>query len=110
MWDFFACGKRWKSTNPTKRPRSAQQIDPERIPLLVNRSIYWMHSGRALAQLRGRHEDAVRALRTAENIFPTMVLRDPNVREALATLLPSTRRDAIGMELRGLAYRAGLLV
>jgi hypothetical protein len=95
---------------PDQAAQIAQQIDPERIPLLVNRSIYWMHSGRALAQLRGRHDEAVRALRTAESIFPTMVLRDPNVREALATLLPSTRRDAIGMELRGLAYRAGLPV
>ena len=95
---------------PDQAARIAQEVDPERIPLLVNRSIYWMHSGRALAQLRGRYEDAVRALRTAESIFPTMVLRDPNVREALATLLPSSRRDAIGMELRGLAYRAGLPV
>jgi hypothetical protein len=67
-----------------------------------------MHSGRALAQLRGRQDDAVRALRTAESIFPTMVLRDPNVREAIATLLPGARRDAIGTELRGMAHRAGL--
>ncbi|MBV9140057.1 MAG: helix-turn-helix transcriptional regulator [Pseudonocardiales bacterium] len=88
----------------------AQGFDPSVTPSRVNRSLYWVHLGCALAQLRGRHDDAVRALRTAENVASTMVLRNPNVREALATLLPSTRRDAIGMELRGLAYRAGLPV
>ena len=43
-------------------------------------------------------EDAVRALRTAEDLFPTKVRRDLLV------------RDAIGMELRGLAHRASLPV
>lgn len=90
--------------------RIAQEFDPERIPFPLNRSLYWVHVGRALAQLRGRHDDAVRALRTAESISPTMVLRDPNVRDAIATLLPGTRRNVIGMELRGMAHRAVLPV
>ncbi len=53
-------------------------------------------------------DDAVRALRTAEDLFPTKVRRDPMVRDAIATLLPGARRNAIGMELRGLAHRANL--
>ena len=69
-----------------------------------------MHYGRALARLRGRQDDAVMALRTAEDIFPTAVRRHPQARDAIATLLPRARRDATGMELRGLAYRAGLPV
>ncbi|HWR48000.1 MAG TPA: helix-turn-helix transcriptional regulator [Pseudonocardiaceae bacterium] len=95
---------------PDQVARIAAEVDPERNPFPVNRSVYWVHVGRALAQLRGRHDDAVRALRTAENIFPTMVLRDPEVRETIATLLPGTRRDAIGTELRRMAHRAGLPV
>lgn len=95
---------------PDQAVRVAQEIDPQRHPFVVNRSLYWVHSGRALAQLRGRHDDAVRALRTAERIFPTMVLRDPKVRDTIATLLPRTRQDAIGTELRGMAHRAGLPV
>lgn len=95
---------------PDEVTRIAQEFDPERIPFPLNRSLYWVHAGRALAQLRGRHDDAVRALRTAESISPTMVLRDPNVRDAIATLRPGSRRDAIGMELRGMAHRAGLPV
>jgi len=65
-----------------------------------------MHYGRALAQLRGRRDDAVRALRTAEDIFPIKVRRDPLVRDAIATLLPGARSDAIGTELRRMASRA----
>ncbi|MBV9141832.1 MAG: helix-turn-helix transcriptional regulator [Pseudonocardiales bacterium] len=76
-----------EAQEPDQAARIAQALDPERIPRPVNRSAYWVHVGCALAQLRGRHDEAVRALRTAESIFPTMVLRDPNVREALATLL-----------------------
>ena len=93
---------------PEQAARIAPEIDPERIPSAVGRSLYWVHLGRALAQLRGRHDDAVHALRTAERIFPTMVLRDPHVREAIATLLPRTRNDALGTELRRMAHRAGL--
>ncbi|MGH3901637.1 MAG: hypothetical protein ACRDTA_25960 [Pseudonocardiaceae bacterium] len=85
-----------------------QNVNPDRHPLPVARAQYWVHYGRALAQLRGRHEDAVRALRTAEEIFPTMVLREPRVRDTLAVLLRHSRRDAVGEELRGMARRAGL--
>jgi hypothetical protein len=40
-----------------------------------------------LARLRGRHDDAVRALRQAEKISPRRVHWNPLVREALAALL-----------------------
>jgi transcriptional regulator with XRE-family HTH domain len=86
----------------------AQEIDPERHPFQSNRAIYWVHLGRALARLRGRQDDAVRALRTAEDLHPTLVRRHPMARDAIATLLPGTRRDAIGTELRRMAHRAGL--
>ncbi|MGQ0774247.1 MAG: helix-turn-helix domain-containing protein [Pseudonocardiales bacterium] len=85
-------------------------LHPERHPFPVNQVPYWTHYGRALAQLRGRRDDAVRALRTAEDIFPTAVRRDPIVRDTIATLLPGARRDAIGTELRGMAHRVGLPV
>jgi hypothetical protein len=107
---LFRMWQALEAQEPDQAARIAQALDPERIPRPVNWSAYWVYVGCALAQLRGRHDEAVRALRTAESIFPTMVLRDPNVREALATLLPSSRRDAIGTELRAMAYRAGLPV
>ena len=93
---------------PDQAVSIARDVHPERHPFPSGRAHYWMHYGRALARLRGRRDDAVRALRTAEDIFPIRVRRDPLVRDVIATLLPGTRRDAISMELRGMAHRAGL--
>ena len=88
----------------------AQQLHPERHPFPSKRVYYWMTYGRALAQLRDRREDAMRALRTAEETFPTRVYRDPMVRDALTTLIKKPPAGRVGEELRGLAYRAGLPV
>jgi transcriptional regulator with XRE-family HTH domain len=86
----------------------ARGVDPERHPFTVNRANWWMWYGRALARLRGRREDAVMALRRAEQIHPHRVQRDPFVRDVLAGMLARSQRDAVGRELRGMAYRAGL--
>ncbi len=99
-----------ETDEPDRAVSIAHDVDPERHPFPVGRAQYWRNHGRALACLRGRRDDAVRALRTAEDIFPAVVLRDPMVHEVITTLLPDARQDAMGTELRGLAYRAGLLV
>lgn len=95
---------------PDHAVRIAQGVDPARHPFAVNRAYHWVHYGRALARLRGRQDDAVLALRTAEDLFPTAVLRNPRVRDVLGELLTRARRDAVGRELRGMAYRASLPV
>jgi hypothetical protein len=50
------------------------------------------------------------ALRTAEDLFPTKVRRDPMIRDVITELLARSRWNAGGRELRGMAYRAGLPV
>lgn len=104
MWLALEAGQ------PDQAVSVAQRVHPERHPFLANRAYYWVHYGRALARVRRRQDDAVVALRTAEDIFPTKVQRDPFVREVLAELVTRSRRDAVGRELRGMAYRAGLPV
>ena len=99
-----------EADEPDQAVSVAHDVDPERHPFPVNRAHYWIHYGRALARLRGRRDDAVLALRTAEDLFPTKVRRDPMVRDVIAGLLARSRRDAVGRELRGMAYRAGLPV
>jgi hypothetical protein len=102
MWLALEAGE------PDQVVSIARDVHPERHPFLTGRADYWMHYGQALAQLPGRRDDAVRALRTAEDLFPIKVRRDPLVRDVIATLRPGTRKDTIGMELRGMAHRAGL--
>jgi len=107
------CFRMWlalEADEPDQVVRIAQDVNPERHPFRLSRSIYWVHYGRALAQLSGRRDDAVRALSMAEEINPILVRRHPMAREVLAVLLPGARRDAVGLELRGMAYRAGLTV
>ncbi|MGH3868017.1 MAG: helix-turn-helix domain-containing protein [Pseudonocardiaceae bacterium] len=87
---------------------ASHNIQPQRHGLHAQVR-YWTNYGRALARLRGRHDDAVRALHRAEAIHPHGVQRDPFVREVLAELLTQTRRDSpAGRELRAMAHRAGL--
>lgn len=95
---------------PDQAVSIAGNVHPESHPFRLGQAQYWLHYGCALAQLRGRHDDAVRALRTAEDIQPTKVRRDVMVRNTLAVLVRHSRRDAIGQELRDMARRAGLLM
>ncbi|MDQ3765507.1 MAG: helix-turn-helix domain-containing protein [Actinomycetota bacterium] len=88
----------------------AETLQPQRLPTATRRATYWANYGRALARIRRRHNDAVRALRQAELISPPRVQRHPFVRDVLAELLGKSRRDAAGEELRGMAHRAGLPV
>lgn len=80
----------------------------ERNPYKSGLAFYWIFAGRALARIRGKHDEAVIALRKAEELFPVKVRRDPMVRDVLSELVTRARRDAVGRELRGMAYRAGI--
>ncbi|MGH3935570.1 MAG: XRE family transcriptional regulator, partial [Pseudonocardiaceae bacterium] len=88
----------------------AEGLHPTLLPSATRQATYWANYGRALARVRGRQEDAVRAFRTAELISPGRVQRNPFVRDVLAELLPRPLPADIRRELRGMAYRAGLPV
>ncbi|MGH3774928.1 MAG: helix-turn-helix domain-containing protein [Pseudonocardiaceae bacterium] len=89
----------------------AEGLRPEAHPFRGCQAMYWVDYGRALARLRGRHEDAVMALRRGEKISARRVHRNPFAREVLTGLLTRSRRDSpAGRVLRRMAYRAGLPV
>lgn len=90
--------------------RIAETVNPHALTVRAREAVYWREYGRALAHLPRRHDEAVRMLRRAELISPEHVHRHPFTRSTLAALLAKARRDAIGRELRGIAYRAGLHV
>jgi transcriptional regulator with XRE-family HTH domain/tetratricopeptide (TPR) repeat protein len=86
----------------------AEGLNAQEHPSPERRATYWADYGRALARIKGRQDEAVRAIWRAEQLHPTRVQRNPFVREVLAELLSRSRQDAAGRELRGMAYRAGL--
>ncbi len=89
----------------------AEGLRPEAHPFRGCQAMYWVDYGRALARVRGRHDDAVMALLRAEKISPRRVYRNPLAREVIAVLLARSRRDSpAGQQLRRMAYRAGLPV
>jgi transcriptional regulator with XRE-family HTH domain len=90
--------------------RIAETVNPQALPSPTRRAAYWREYGRALARLPRRHDQAVVMLRRAEQIAPARIYRHPIMRSIIAELLAKSRRDAIGRELRGLAFRAGLAV
>ncbi|MBV9013226.1 MAG: helix-turn-helix domain-containing protein [Pseudonocardiales bacterium] len=88
----------------------AERLNPRVHPNRSRQAAYWIDYGRALARLRGRQDAAVMALRRGETLSALHMQRNPFVREVLGGLLVRSRRDAVGRELRGMAYRAGLPV
>ena len=98
-----------RANEPDRAVSIAQTVHPERHPFTSGQAMYWLHYGCTLAQV-DRHEDAVRALRTAEDIYPASALRNATVRDTVAVLLRHSRRSSpADQELRGMGRRAGLL-
>jgi len=90
--------------------RIAETVNPESLPSPTRRSAYYREYGRALARLPRQRDEAVMMLRRAEQISPARIHRHPFMRAVLAELLAKAKRDTVGRELRGMAYRAGLPV
>ncbi|GLZ34100.1 transcriptional regulator [Lentzea sp. NBRC 105346] len=90
--------------------RIADSVNPDDLPSPTRKAAYYRDFGRALARLPRRQDNAVLMLRRAERISPARIHRHPFMRSVIAELLVKSRRGAIGRELRGMAYRAGLPV
>jgi len=86
----------------------ARRVTPERVPSAARQAMYWADLGRGLASERATRDQAVEALLRAEQLAPQRIRTNPFVREAVADLMRRARREAVGRELRGMAYRMGL--
>ena len=88
----------------------AETVNPAALTVRAREAVYWREYGRALAHLPKQRDEAVMRLRRAEQISPEHVHRHPFTREILSELLARAKHNTAGRELRGMAYRAGLLV
>ncbi|MGH3782780.1 MAG: helix-turn-helix domain-containing protein [Pseudonocardiaceae bacterium] len=87
----------------------ARDIDPAAVGSRTRRAGFYSDLGRGLATDRAHRQEAVAALRAAEKLAPQRVRTNPFVRETIRELMRRARRDAVGRELRGMAYRMGLV-
>ena len=86
----------------------ARQVTPGRVPSAARQAMYWADLGRGMATERATRDQAVHALLRAEEIAPQRIRTNPFVRESVTDLMRRARREAVGRELRGMAYRMGL--
>ncbi|MBE1469665.1 hypothetical protein [Kibdelosporangium phytohabitans] len=90
-----------------KVAETAAKIRPEAMKR-DRQAAFWIDYGRGMLAERKTHERGLSALLRAEKIAPQKVRNNPFVREAIAGVLASTRRDVAGLELRGFAWRIGI--
>jgi transcriptional regulator with XRE-family HTH domain len=86
---------------------AAKAIYPESITR-SRQCAFWIDYGRALVAERKTRDEGVAALLRADEIAPQQARSNAFMRETVADLLGSARRDAGGRELRGLAWRLGI--
>ena len=85
----------------------ASTVRPDTISR-SRQAAFWVDYGRGLLAERKTREHGLSALLRAEELAPQQVRNNVFVRETVADLLGSARRDAGGRELRGFAWRLGI--
>jgi hypothetical protein len=94
--------------NAEKALEYASQVEPRALASNNRRGALLMERGRAYA-MQNDDARAVKALRAAERLSPAQVLNNPLLRELVRSKLDEARRKAGGKELRGLAWRMGVI-
>lgn len=88
--------------------RIAGGVNPKALASKNRRGALRLERSRALAML-GKDSLAVSELRQAEKLSPAQVHNTPLARELVTHMLERARREAGGRELRGIAWRMGVL-
>ncbi len=115
-WELFGVSNVgvWRTSlaveagNAEKALEYASAVEPRALASNNRRGALAMEQGRALAML-GKDGGAVAAFRRAEALSPAQVLSNPMLRDLVRNMLDEARRKAGGRELRGLAWRMGLI-
>lgn len=83
--------------------------DVRAIPVPGRHADYWAEIGRGLSTSKSARDDAITALLRAEELAPQRIRAHPLLRETVADLHRRSRTSALDRELRGLAWRMGVL-
>jgi hypothetical protein len=91
--------------DPARAVDIARATNPATIRAGFRQVFYYADAARAYARLRGKDQQAIRYLLTAERLAPQHVHTSPHAQETTRALLERSRRQAGGPELRGLGER-----
>lgn len=86
----------------------ARGVNIETIPSPSRRAEFYADVGRSMLPKRATRDEGTSVLLRAEQLAPQRIRNDVFVREAVVSRLRFAHRDAVGRELRGLAYRMGI--
>jgi transcriptional regulator with XRE-family HTH domain len=86
----------------------ASKVNVAKLPSAGRQATFYSDLGLTLSRVRGRDEQAVEAIRRAEQLAPSLVRTRPPVRAAVTVLLHRTKKESVRRELRGLAHRMGI--
>ena len=115
-WELFGVSNVgvWRASlaveagNAERALEYASVVEPRALASNNRRGALAMEVGRALA-MQGKDAAAVTSFRRAEALSPAQVLNNPMLRDLVRNMLDEARRKAGGRELRGLAWRMGLI-
>lgn len=115
-WELFGVSNAgvWRTSmaveagNAERALEYASHVQPRALASNNRRAALRMERGRAYA-MQGDDVKAAKELRQAERLSPAQVLNNPLLRELVRNRLDEARRKAGGEELRGLAWRMGLI-
>jgi len=94
--------------NPGTAVEVANSLRPQEVDSPSRHVAFYIDLARALAHLRGKQRESVRALLAAERMAPQRTRSAPQARETARQLLDAARRQAGGSALRGLCERMGV--
>jgi transcriptional regulator with XRE-family HTH domain len=115
-WELFGVSNVgvWRTSlaveagNAERALEYASRVEPRALASNNRRAALLMEKGRAYA-MQGKDPQAVAELRRAEMLSPAQVLNNPLLRELVRNMLDEARRKAGGRDLRGLAWRMGVI-
>jgi transcriptional regulator with XRE-family HTH domain len=87
----------------------AKGWDVRAIPVPARHADYWSEIGRGLAASKADRDEAIMALLRAEKLAPQRIRAHPLIRETVADLHRRARPGSLDRELRGLAWRMGVV-
>jgi transcriptional regulator with XRE-family HTH domain len=86
----------------------ADHVQPAALASKNRRAALRLERARAFGML-DRDRDAIGELRHAERLSPAQVRNNPLVRDMVVSILDRAQREAGGRDLRGLAWRMGII-